>query len=181
MNWLLKNKNILDEPADVLVCSANVHLTLSGGVGAELLGRYGNAMQEALQKMLKERTSRCAQPGEIFTYTGDEVPYKAILHAVAIDGWYDSSPRRITEIARDALTMAAEMGAKKVAMTALATGFGRLTLAEFAEGIRPLLRENISPIAEIVICLLLDFEVVELARHLPEIECVPPLTDRSTH
>ena len=26
-----------------------------------------------------------------------------------------------------------------------------------------------------------DSEVVELARQLPEIECVPPLTDRSTH
>src|SRR5580765_4205490 len=33
VRWVLKQKNILDEAADVLICSANVNLTLSGGVG----------------------------------------------------------------------------------------------------------------------------------------------------
>jgi hypothetical protein len=68
--------------------------------------------------------------------------------------------------------MAAEHNAKKVALTALATGFGRLTFAEFAQGVRPLLEEQFMPIEEVVICLLLDFEVVELARQLPEAEVV---------
>jgi O-acetyl-ADP-ribose deacetylase (regulator of RNase III) len=168
--WILKHKNILDEPADVLVCSANVNLLLSGGVGADLLARYGNAMQEALLERLQARKLRCAQRGEIFPYSGPEMPYRAVLHAVAINGWYESSPEVITEIVRRTLKMAAETEAKKVALTALATGFGRLTFAEFALGIKPLLLEPFSPVNEVVICLLLDFQVAELARQLPEIQ-----------
>src|SRR5215472_8190800 len=145
-NWLLKQKSILDEPADVLVCSANVNLLLSGGVGADLLARYGNAMQQALLSQILARNPHCAQRGEIFQYIGPEMPYKMVLNAVAINGWYESSPEVITDIVRKALKIAAGIGAKKVALTALATGFGRLTFAEFAQGIRPLLNESFSPV-----------------------------------
>jgi O-acetyl-ADP-ribose deacetylase (regulator of RNase III) len=171
-NWLLKQKNILDEPADVLICSANVNLQLSGGVGADLLCRYGNAMQVALLAHLQKREPHCAQRGEIIPYSGSEMPYRAVLHAVAINGWYESSPQVITDIVRRALKMAAEGGARSVALTALATGFGRLSFAEFAEGIRPLLSESFLPISEVAICLLLDFQVAELGRYLPNLERV---------
>jgi O-acetyl-ADP-ribose deacetylase (regulator of RNase III) len=167
MRWIVKQGNILDEPADVLVCSANVNLLLSGGVGADLLARYGSAMQEALQAELRGRLPHCAQRGEVFAYRGPEMPYKVVLHAVAIDGWYESSPTIVRDVVRQSLAMAAEAGARKVALTALATGFGHLTYAEFAEGIRPLMNEEFPPIEEIVICLLLDFEATEMARHLP--------------
>jgi O-acetyl-ADP-ribose deacetylase (regulator of RNase III) len=175
MRWTLKQTNILDESADALICSANVNLMLSGGVGAELLARYGGAMQQDLQRWLQSRSPRCAARGDIIPYMGREVPYKVVLHAVAIDGWYESSPEIITDVTRKALEMAASHGARKVALTALATGFGHLTFAEFAQGVRPLLRIAVRPIEEIVICLLLEFEVAELACHLPEIECIPPL------
>jgi O-acetyl-ADP-ribose deacetylase (regulator of RNase III) len=181
MRWLLNHKNILDEPADVLVCSANVNLTLSGGVGAELLSRYGNTMQSALQKMLQIRNPHCARRGEVIPYSGTELPYKLVLHAVAIDGWYDSTPQVVGDVTRTALRMAAKKGARKVALTALATGFGRLTFAQFAAGIRPLLKETFPPLEEVVICLLLDFEVAELARHIPEIEWVPQFPNSKTH
>lgn len=180
MRWLLKQKNILDEPADVLVCSANVHLTLSGGVGAGLLARYGTAMQAALHNGLQTRTPHCAQRGDVIPYSGPEVPYRLVLHAVAIDGWYDSTPQVVADVTRRALRMAAECGARTVALTALATGFGRLTLAQFAEGIRPLLNETFPPIEQVVVCLLLDFEVAELARHLPQIERIPSRSDSQT-
>ena len=168
--WLLKQGNILDESADVLICSANVNSLLSGGVGADLLARYGNGMQQALLAQLLKREPHCVQRGEIVPYSGPEMPYRAVLHAVAINGWYESSPEVITDIVRRALKMAAERGARKVALTALATGFGRLTFAEFAEGIRPVLSESFPPLDKVVICLLLDFQVAELAHHLPEIQ-----------
>lgn len=179
--WLLKQKHILDEPADVLICSANVNLLLSGGVGADLLARYGRPMQQALQARINGRNPHCARRGEIFPYIGSEIPYQMILHAVAIDGWYESSPEIVTDIVRRALKMAAQRGSKKVALTALATGFGRLTFAEFAQGIKPLLTEAYPPVNEVVICLLLDFEVEELARHLPEIKCVVTKEKPSTN
>lgn len=167
--WLLKQKSILDEPADVLICSANVHLTLSGGVGADLLARYGNAMQQALEKVVRMRTPHCVERGDVIPYSGPEVPYRMILHAVAVDGWYDSTSTVITETVRKALQMAAQAGAEKVALTALATGFGHLTLAQFADGLRPVMSQDLSPVVEVAICLLLDFQVAELARCLPEI------------
>jgi len=170
MRWQLKLTNLLDEPADVLVCSANVALNLSGGVGAELLGRYGNKMQTALHEVVNKRSPRAALRGEVFAYVGEEVPYKAILHAVAIDGWYESSPQVITEITRKALQMAAGYGARKVAFTVLATGFGHLTMADFAAGIRPVLNDQLPPVEEVVLGLLQDHQVAELARQLPELE-----------
>lgn len=180
MRWFLKQNNILDEPADVLVCSANVHLTLSGGVGADLLARYGNAMGVALQGVVADRNPHCVKQGEIIPYVGSETPYKSVLHAVAIDGWYESSPQMITDVTRRALEMAAEIGARKVALTALATGFGHLTFAEFGKGITPLLNRSMPPIEEVIICLLLDFEVAELARHVPGLKFVPTIKEPST-
>jgi O-acetyl-ADP-ribose deacetylase (regulator of RNase III) len=175
MRWVLKQKNILDEPADILICSANVHLSLSGGVGADLLGRYGGSMQTSLEQLLRSRNPRCAQRGEVFQSAGPEIPYKAILHAVAIDGWYDSTPEVVTGICRRALRMSAELGARTVALTALATGFGKLSLAEFAEGVRPLASEEFPPVEQVAICLQLDFQIAELSRHLPGFELASDL------
>ena len=59
-------------------------------------------------------------------------------------------------------------GARKVAFTVLATGFGNLSFAEFAEGIRPVISQEFPPIQEVVLGLLNDFEIAEIRKHLPE-------------
>lgn len=164
--WTLKEGNIIDEPADVLICSANVSLNLSGGVGADLLGRYGTKMQKELHSILNTRTPHAAQRGEVFAYTGNELPYKAILHAVAVDGWYHSSPEIVREIIEKSFRMAINLNAQKVASPALATGFGNLTLKDFADAARPLLDHDFPPINEVCICLMEDYRVAELAGHL---------------
>jgi len=168
MRWILKVGNLLDESADVLICSANPHLTLSGGVGSDALARFGPAMQVALSQIVRERSPHYIPRGEIIVYSDDVLPYRAVLHAVAIDGWYDSSPQIILEIVAKSLGMSAEFGARRVALAALATGFGHLSLAEFAEGIRPLIGREFLPVEEVCICLLEDYLIDELARHLPE-------------
>jgi O-acetyl-ADP-ribose deacetylase (regulator of RNase III) len=58
MQWQLYNGDILDVPADVLICCANVYLTLSGGVGGAFQLRYGPSMQLALFKYLSDRKVR---------------------------------------------------------------------------------------------------------------------------
>jgi O-acetyl-ADP-ribose deacetylase (regulator of RNase III) len=168
MRWTLKTGNIADEPADVLVCSANPHLTLSGGVGADLLARHGSAMQVALERVVRQRAPHFIPQGEVVPYSDATLPYRAVLHAVAIDGWYDSSPQIVERTVATALRMAAGYGAKRVALAALATGFGHLSLAEFAEGVRPLLVQEFPPVDEVCICLLEDYRVRELAEHLTE-------------
>lgn len=166
IRWTLKVCNILDEPADVLICSANVSLNLSGGVGADLLGRYGSRMQAELHKIIVGRSPRAARPGEVIAYAGPELPYKAVLHAVAVDGWYHATPESVRETIATALRMAAELTAKKVALTALATGFGDLTLPDFANVLHPLLATDFPPIEEICLCLMEDYRLAELAAHL---------------
>ena len=137
MTILLRQSNILDIPADVLICSANVCLNLTGGVGADIVERYGNSMQEELHSFLADRTPRSAKPGEVFTCSTGGMPYKAVLHAVAVDPFYKSSPAIITETVRKALEICADYQAETVALTALASGFGDLTLEDFAAGVLP--------------------------------------------
>ena len=124
-------------------------------------------MQAALQQCLQARSPRCAQRGEVIPYAGPEIPYKVILHAVAVDGWYHSSPTVISAVTGQALHLAAKCGARKVALTALATGFGGLSFEEFAQGLQPWWSATCPPIEEVVICLLQDFERDELQRHFP--------------
>ncbi len=153
MHWHFQHGNLLDQPADVLICSGNPFLNLSGGVGADLLNRYGQAIQDELRTYLKSRQLRYVQPCDVVpTYSGD-TPHKAILHAVAIDAFYDTSPAWITTTIEKALTMAAQHDAKTIALAALATGYGRLSMEEFAEGLRPLLSIEFPPIEQITICL----------------------------
>jgi O-acetyl-ADP-ribose deacetylase (regulator of RNase III) len=160
---MLKEGNIIDEPADVLICSANVSLNLSGGVGSDLLGRYGMKMQNELHRILAARTPHAARQGEVFSYSGTELPYKAVLHAVAVDGWYHSTPQIVAETIEKAFRMAMDINVRKVALTVLATGFGDLTLRDFADAIRPLLDRDFHPIEEVCLCLMEDYRLTQLA------------------
>ena len=142
MEICLVNKNILDIEAELLVCSANVSLNLTGGVGADIVTRYGTDMQTELHQILKDRTPHYATQGEVFTCHTKGLPYKAVLHAVAVDPMYTSSVEVITDIVRKCFVSAEAFDAKTVALTCLASGFGDLTLDDFMEGIAPLLKED---------------------------------------
>jgi uncharacterized protein (TIGR02996 family) len=85
MRWAVKHGDVLDEPADVLVCSANVWLNLSGGVGGEVLLRHGPQMQLELHHYLADRGLRSVGQGEVVPCGPCGTPFKAVLHAVAVD------------------------------------------------------------------------------------------------
>ena len=167
MNWILKHGDILVEPADVLVCSANVFLNLSGGVGGEILLRHGEAMQRELHETLTRRGIRFVERGDVIKTAAWGLPFEAVLHAVAVNGFYESSPAVIQQTVSNALREAAALGARRVALTALATGFGRMTMRRFAEGISPLLSQEYAPVREVVICVRKGFERDELSAALP--------------
>lgn len=137
----------------MLVCSANVFLNLSGGVGGELLLRYGPAVQEALHRFLAERGLHFVPRGEVVCCEPCGTPYRAILHAVAVDGFYESSSAVVGAVVTRSLELSASLGARKVALTALATGYGRLPLSAFAAGIAPLLGQDFPPVEEVAVCL----------------------------
>src|SRR3954464_4082978 len=107
MRWVLTHGDILDVPADVLVCSANVYLNLSGGVGGEILRRYGDAMQKELHGYLAGRTLRFVKQETVVPTASGGTRFSAVLHAVAVDGFYQSSPAVIRQTISTALTTAA--------------------------------------------------------------------------
>ncbi len=111
MRWVVKNGDILDEAAEVLICSANVFLNLSGGVGGALLLRFGDAMQKELHQFLVDNNLKFVQQGEVVRTSPCGTAYRAVLHAVAVDGLYQSSPATVNSVVRKTLTMSAEMGA----------------------------------------------------------------------
>jgi O-acetyl-ADP-ribose deacetylase (regulator of RNase III) len=170
MKLFLKQCNILDVPADILVCSANVSLNLTGGVGADIIQRYGTKMQEDLHNILKERSSNFAQQGEVIVCHTEGLPYKAILHAVAVDPLYKSSTATIELILGKIFAIVQTFEANSIALTALATGFGNLSLDEFADGLLPYLNKNFDPIREIIICQIEDYRFEELKEAFPKAE-----------
>ena len=167
MQWVLTHGDILDVPADVLICSANIYLNLSGGVGGEILRRYGDAMQKELHGYLAERKLRFVEPGAVVPTAPCGTPFNAVLHAVAVDGFYQSSPSLIEQTVTTALKVAAGLGAKRVALTALATGYGRLSMRTFAAGVARLTEATFPPLDQVMVCVRHESERAELMAALP--------------
>ena len=110
-------------------------------------------MQEELHRHLADRALRCVPQGEVVACGPCGTPYKAVLHAVAVDCFYGSSPQVIEAVVLRALALAASLEAAKMALTALATGYGRMSILDFARGLAPVLGLEFPPLAEVVVCL----------------------------
>jgi O-acetyl-ADP-ribose deacetylase (regulator of RNase III) len=160
--WTVKSGDILDEPADVLVCSANVFLNLSGGVGGELLRRHGDALQRELHAELARRGVRHVARGDVIRTSGGGSHFRTILHAVGVDGFYETSQDVIRTLIAKALEMAAAAGATSVALAAVGTGYGRMTMRDFGAAIATLTSRPFAPIASVVVCVRHDDERAEI-------------------
>lgn len=167
MHWQATHGDILDIRADVLVCSANIYLTMSGGVGGAFLLRYGSSMQEALLQYLNACGKRHVEQGDIVQMPACGSPYAAVLHAVAVDGAYNSSSAAITRVVTACLNAAAQIGARSVALPLLATGYGHLPVAEFLDGVRDILNCEFPPIERVHLCIRSASDLQEILESLP--------------
>lgn len=161
--WALRCGDILDTPADALVCSANVQLNMSGGVGGAILLKCGNEMQRELKAFLEENHLTTVPPGTIVETPPCGTRFQFVLHAVAVDAFYETSADLIESTLRQALRRCAEKKAKTVALTALGTGFGRFPLSDFALILRKLSRESFAPIKTVILVLQNPQDVQEIA------------------
>src|SRR5262249_49330940 len=90
--------NILDEPADVLISTANPWLQMTGGVNLGIIVRpQGDRVYEELQRHLRQSAAKMVSAGTIVCTGPGSLPVKKILHAVAIDPSYDSSVKLVAE------------------------------------------------------------------------------------
>jgi O-acetyl-ADP-ribose deacetylase (regulator of RNase III) len=153
VRWTIKAADALSEPGDVLICPANVFLNLSGGVGGEILLRHGDAMQTELHAWLAASGRRHVDRGDVVLSSGAGTRFRAVLHAVAVDGLYQTSAAVIEAVVKQSLTRAAELSARTVILTALGTGFGRLSMTEFGRGLSRLRNDHLPPIDHVVVCV----------------------------
>jgi O-acetyl-ADP-ribose deacetylase (regulator of RNase III) len=139
--------NILDVPADVLVATANPWLQMTGGVNLGIIVRpRGEDVYEELQRHLRDCGRRTVDPGTVVCTGPGSLPVKKILHAVAIDPSYDSSVALVRDTVVSALSRARELAARTVNLAALATGFGPLSMEEFAAALRQALAWDWAPL-----------------------------------
>jgi O-acetyl-ADP-ribose deacetylase (regulator of RNase III) len=139
--------DVLDVPADVLVSTANPWLQMTGGVNLKIILRpKGEFVQEELQRHLAATGRRDVEPGTVVRTGPGSLPVKHILHAVSIDPSYDSSVDLVAETIGRTLTLARELKARTVTMPALATGFGPLSMAEFAMALSRATARDWSPL-----------------------------------
>lgn len=167
MKWFLQQTSLWEVPAEALIVSANPFLNLSGGVGADLLNRYGQAIQDELHYHLRSRQKRHVEPCAVVPTFGGNTPYRLIVHAVAIDAFYDTEPEWVTIALENAFCLLARHEVHHVALVALATGYGRMELADFAKGLQPLLGREYPPLETATLCVPKADKFAELADLLP--------------
>jgi O-acetyl-ADP-ribose deacetylase (regulator of RNase III) len=159
----VKSGDILDGHVDVLVCSANAQLNLSGGVGGALLLRGGLGVQQELHALLAREGRRCVPARSVFRTGPGPLNVRHILHAVAVDAFYMTSQEVVAETIARALSEAARLGAATVALTALATGYGRMDLDAFASALATALGEgDYAPLREVRVVVRHEHEAEAL-------------------
>jgi O-acetyl-ADP-ribose deacetylase (regulator of RNase III) len=110
-------------------------------------------MQRELHAWLAARGRRFVERGEVVVTGAHGVPVRAVVHAVAVNGFYETSAEIVGDVVEAALRAAAELGARRVALAAVGTGYGRLSMREFARGIRRRMSINIPPIEDVAVCV----------------------------
>ncbi len=141
--WLATTGDVLESEADALICSANPQLNLSGGVGGAILLRYGEAMQNELHAKLRTAGLPYLNPGAAVATSPCGTKYRTVIHAVAIDGFYDTSPVIIRQAYLSAFALAVQHNCRTIAATCLACGYGRATPETFLLAVRELCRNPI--------------------------------------
>lgn len=131
--------DILDQPAEGLVCSGNVYLNMSGGVNGTLLVRGGATLQRQLHQYLRDQGLKFVAPGFVMEIGPEPFEFRSIVYSVAIDGWYDSNIKLTAETLASALSIIAARGCTTVNIPALATGYGKLSKQDFGIALRQVL------------------------------------------
>src|SRR3954471_1059257 len=147
--------DVLNVPADVLISTANPWLQMTGGVNLKIILRpRGEFVAEELQAHLRAAGGRYVAPGTVVRTGPGSLPVRHILHAVAIDPSYDSSVELVAGTIERALAMARDLGARVVSIPALATGFGPLSMEDFATALAQATERDWSSLETLKVALL---------------------------
>lgn len=154
--------DVLDAEVELLVSTGNVHLNLSGGVNGGILERGGASVQAELRSYLSEAGLTFVEPGTVVETGPGPLSVRVILHAVAINGFYESSRELVATTIRRALERAEELEVQTVALPALATGYGPLSVETFALALGDALERPLTRLEVLRIVLRTSKQVAEV-------------------
>lgn len=123
--------DVLEYGADVLVSTANPWLNMSGGVNGAIRMRCPE-IQTELREWQQANSKAAVPAGTVVPTSAGSLPFDHIIHAVAIDPFYDTSAEVVTRTVTAAFELARKLQVNTISMPTLATGYGPLTVAEFA-------------------------------------------------
>ena len=164
MKLIVHQGDVLDERVDVLICTANVSLNMSGGVNGAILQRGGKDVQTELRRYLSTRKVKSVEAGTVVRTGPGPLAVKHILHSVGVTAFYESSVELIQRLLASALAEASRLGARTVATPAIATGYGPLTISEFARGLREAVKGDYPGIEELRVVLRREEDVAGVRR-----------------
>lgn len=141
MKIIIKVGDVLREPADVLISTANPWLNLSGGVNGAIREAVGPNLQTELHELMKQQATSALPAGTVVRSNAYTLPFKHILHAVAIDPFYDSTKDIVGATFEKAIAMALELQALTVSSPTLATGYGPMSIRDFGSAVAPVLKK----------------------------------------
>jgi O-acetyl-ADP-ribose deacetylase (regulator of RNase III) len=167
MNVEVLAGNILDVPADVLVSTANPWLQMTGGVNLGIIVRpKGEDVYGELQDHLRAAGKKMVDPGTVVCTGPGSLPVKKILHAVSIEPSYDSSVELVTKTIVSAFSQARQLNARTITLAALATGFGPLSMEDFARALQQALAHDWRPLETLKVVVKHQDEAESIRRVL---------------
>ena len=127
--------DVLEATADVLISTANPWLNMSGGVNGAICEREPG-IQSELRAHLESIGESAISAGSVVRTSAGALSFSHIIHAVAIDPFYDSSQQMVGDTLSAAFKLAVSLDAKSIAMPTLATGYGPMTIEGFAQAFK---------------------------------------------
>ncbi len=131
MNVVVTVGDVLDAAADVLISTANPWLNMSGGVNGAIRERAPD-IQSELRSHLESIGESAVPAGTVVRTSAGPLPFAHIIHAVAIDPFYDSSHQIVADTLTAAFNLVVSLNAKSVSLPTLATGYGPMSIDAFA-------------------------------------------------
>jgi len=135
MRTCVKVGDVLAEASDVLISTANPWLAMSGGVNGAIREQCPE-IQDELNTHLQRNSVKALPAASVVVTSAGTLPFQSILHAVAIDPFYDSSVELVQQTLTTAFRSAADLGARTITMPTLATGYGPMSIHDFALAFR---------------------------------------------
>ncbi|MFE4533534.1 O-acetyl-ADP-ribose deacetylase [Streptomyces scopuliridis] len=125
--------DIADQHADALVNAANSWLLSGGGVDGAIHARAGRALTEACRELRASQYGRGLATGQSVATTAGRLHALWVIHTVG-PRWdrHDNRSSLLASCYRTSLEVAAELGARTVALPAISTGTHRWPMDDAA-------------------------------------------------